>query len=144
MVSRSTPAIVLGPTGNMQGTYNVFNLCTGKKIKRRKLTVMPMPDSVIAQVERLGQKNATPNMFDFSDRNGVLFEWNDDVDERLRAVAAVEGGAHLSNPSRDEGHPVCRDHRAGPAPRARLPAPAPTRSQLATTKTQNSIRAMLK
>ena len=84
MVSRSTRAIVLGPTGNMQGTYKVFNLRTGKKIKRRKLTVMPMPDSVIAQVERLGQRNAAPNMFDFSDRNGVLFEWNEDVDSNIR------------------------------------------------------------
>ena len=33
MVSCSTPAIVLGPMGNIQGTYKVFNLCTGKKIK---------------------------------------------------------------------------------------------------------------
>jgi hypothetical protein len=54
MVSRSTPAIILGPTGNMQGMYKVFNLRTGKKIQRRKLTVMPMPDLVITQVERLG------------------------------------------------------------------------------------------
>ena len=42
---------------------------------------MPMPDTVIAQVEHLGCTNATPNMFDFSDRNGVLFEWNEDIDK---------------------------------------------------------------
>ncbi len=86
MVSRSTPAIVLGPTGNIQGTYKVFNLRTGKKIKQRKIMVMPMPDTVIAQVERLGHTNATPNMFDFSDRNGVLFEWNKDVDETPEGI----------------------------------------------------------
>ncbi len=86
MVSCSTPAIVLGLMGNKQGTYKVFNLRTGKKIKRQKLTVMPMPDSVIAQVERLGQKNTTPNMFNFLDRNGVLFEWNEDVDERPEGI----------------------------------------------------------
>ena len=40
-----------------------------------------MPDSVIRQVEQLGRANARPNMFDFSDRNGVLFEWNEDLDE---------------------------------------------------------------
>ena len=33
MVSCLTPAIVLGLTGNIQGTYKVFNLHTGKKIK---------------------------------------------------------------------------------------------------------------
>ena len=33
MVSRLTLAIVLGPAGNIQGTYEVFNLHTGRKIK---------------------------------------------------------------------------------------------------------------
>ena len=47
---------------------------------------MPMPDTVIAQVERLGRTNATPNMFNFSDRNGVLFEWNEDVDETPKGI----------------------------------------------------------
>ncbi len=41
MMSRSTPFIVLGPTGNLQGTYKFFSL----KIKRRQLTRYPMPDS---------------------------------------------------------------------------------------------------
>jgi hypothetical protein len=47
MVTCSTPAIVLGPTGNLQGTYKFFSLETGKKIKHRKLMAYPMPDSVI-------------------------------------------------------------------------------------------------
>jgi hypothetical protein len=34
MITRMTPAIVLGPTGYFQGTYIFFNLETGKKIKR--------------------------------------------------------------------------------------------------------------
>jgi hypothetical protein len=33
MVTCSTPVIVLGPTGNLQGTNNFFNTITGKKIK---------------------------------------------------------------------------------------------------------------
>jgi hypothetical protein len=36
MVTQSTPAIVLGPMGNLQGTYKFFSLETGKKIKCRK------------------------------------------------------------------------------------------------------------
>ncbi len=73
MVSRSTPAIVLGPTGNLQGTYKLFSLKTGKKIKRRKLTAYPMPDLVIKKVEAFGKSSS--GVFNFSDRNGILFEW---------------------------------------------------------------------
>jgi hypothetical protein len=81
MISRTTHAIVLGPTGNLQGTYKFFSLETGKKIKRRQFSSYPMPDTVIARVERYGKENALPGIFDFADRNGVLFEWNDNVDE---------------------------------------------------------------
>ncbi len=35
MVTCSAPAIVLGPMGNLQGTYKFFSLETGKKIKCR-------------------------------------------------------------------------------------------------------------
>ena len=34
MATRASPAIVLGPTGNLQGTYKLLSLNTGKKIKR--------------------------------------------------------------------------------------------------------------
>jgi hypothetical protein len=79
MVTRSTPAIVLGPTGNLQGTYKFFSLETGKKIKRRKLTAYPMPDSVIKKVEAFGKSSL--GVFNFANRNGILFEWNKVVDE---------------------------------------------------------------
>ena len=72
MVSRSTPAIVLGLTGNLQGTYKFFNLETGKKIKRRQFTPYPMPDTVIKKVEAFGKSSL--GAFDFADRNGILFE----------------------------------------------------------------------
>jgi hypothetical protein len=52
MTMRTTPAIVLGPTGNLQGTYNFFSLETGKKIKQPKFTPYPMPDLVIRGVEK--------------------------------------------------------------------------------------------
>jgi hypothetical protein len=84
MVTCSTPAIVLGPTGNLQGTYKFFSLETGKKIKRRKLMAYPMPDLVIKQVEALGKSSS--GVFDFADRNGILFEWNEVVDECLEGI----------------------------------------------------------
>jgi hypothetical protein len=80
MVSHTSPAIVLGPTGNIQGSYKLLNLATGKKIKCRQFTKYQMPDSVILKIETMGNQHM-PGVFNFSDRNGVLFEWNDDVDK---------------------------------------------------------------
>lgn len=81
MVSRATPAIVLGSTGNLQGTYKFFSLTTGAKIKRRQFTRYPMPDSVIAKVEQFARAGMAPGALDFADRSGILFEWNEEIDE---------------------------------------------------------------
>ncbi len=80
MVSCTSPAIVLGPTGNIQGLYKLLNLATGKKIKCQQFTKYSMPDSVILKIETMRNQHL-PGVFDFSDRNGVLFEWNDNVNE---------------------------------------------------------------
>ncbi|KAL3810038.1 hypothetical protein ACHAXA_000207 [Cyclostephanos tholiformis] len=89
MASRTSPAIVLGPTGNLQGTYKLLSLTTGKKLKRRNFTPCPMPDSIIKTVEAMGHDNA-PHTFDFSDRNGILFEWNEDVDEQVEHIVTED------------------------------------------------------
>jgi hypothetical protein len=65
MVTRSTPAIVLGPTDNLQRTYKFFSLATGKKVKHRAFTPYPMPDSVIKKVEAYAKSTALPGIFDF-------------------------------------------------------------------------------
>ena len=90
MVTCSTPAIVLGPTGNLQGTYKFLSLTTGKKVKRRAFTLYPMPDSVIKKVEAYGKSTTHPGMFDFADRNGILFEWNEEVDEFPEGIVNIE------------------------------------------------------
>jgi hypothetical protein len=90
MTTRSTPAIVLGPTGNLQGTYKFLNLVTGKKVKRRAFTPYPMPDSVIKKVEAYGKSTTLPGIFDFADRNGILFEWNKEVDECPEGIIDIE------------------------------------------------------
>jgi hypothetical protein len=38
-----------------------------------------MPDSVIKKVEAFGKSSS--GVFNFADRNGILFEWNEVVDE---------------------------------------------------------------
>jgi hypothetical protein len=90
MVTRSTPAIVLGPTGKLQGTYKFLSLATGQKVKRRAFTPYPMPDSVIKKVEAYGKSTALPGIFDFADRNGILFEWNKEVDDCPKGIVDTE------------------------------------------------------
>jgi hypothetical protein len=90
MVTRSTPAIVLGPTGNLQGTYKFLSLATGKKVKRRAFTPYPMPDSVIKKVEAYGKSATLPDIFGFAVRNGILFEWNEEVDEFPEEIIDIE------------------------------------------------------
>ena len=47
MVARTHACIALGPTGNLLGTVKFYCLATGRVLKRRSLTVIPMPDRII-------------------------------------------------------------------------------------------------
>jgi hypothetical protein len=90
MVTRSTPGIVLSPTGNLQGTYKFFSLATGKKVKCRAFMPYPMPDSVIKKVKAYAKSTALQGIFDFADRNGILFNWNEEVDESPKGTVKVK------------------------------------------------------
>ncbi len=89
MVTHSNSAIVLNPTGNLQGTYKFLSLATGKKVKRQAFTPYPMPDSVIKKVEAY-KKIALPGIVDFANRNGIFFEWNEEVDECPEGIVDIE------------------------------------------------------
>jgi hypothetical protein len=56
-IARTKGAIALGPSGNIQGGFKFMALNTGKKIVRRNWDVTPMPDTVIARVNKLGKDN---------------------------------------------------------------------------------------
>ena len=64
------------PNRQPAGHVKFFSLATGKKIKQQKMMAYPMPNLIIKKAEQLGKANAIPNAFDFLDRNGVLFELN--------------------------------------------------------------------
>ena len=81
MVTCSTPATVPGLTGNLQGTYKLLSLAMGKKAKQHTFTPYPMPDLVIRKVKALEKLTALPGSFDFTDSNGILIEWNEEVDK---------------------------------------------------------------
>ena len=56
MVTHSTPAIVLGPTGILQGTYKFLSLATGKKVKQQAFTPYPIPDSHQKRLKRMANR----------------------------------------------------------------------------------------
>jgi hypothetical protein len=53
MESRTTRAINLGPTGNIQGTHRFLSLKTGELIVRCKWMELPIPSDVISHSEEL-------------------------------------------------------------------------------------------
>jgi hypothetical protein len=80
MRSRTFGPLSLGLTGNIQGTYNFMSLLTGRLIKARLFTPLPMPDDVIMQVERMGtfnfafKLNETDNEYLRTDNEDVSLE----------------------------------------------------------------------
>jgi hypothetical protein len=81
MAPRTHAAIALGPTGNLQGSVKFYCITTGRKMKRRSFTPMPMPDHVIQRVNAIGKQERQGRTFRFLNRRGEPFEWTDEVPE---------------------------------------------------------------
>jgi hypothetical protein len=90
MVTCSTPEIVLGSMGNLQGTYKFFSLVMGKKVKRHAFTPNPMPDLVIRKVKVYGKSTALPGSFNFTHRNGMLFKWNEEINKFPEGIVKIK------------------------------------------------------
>jgi hypothetical protein len=65
MASRTHVAIALGPTGNLQGSVKFYCITTGRILKRRSFTPMPMPDHVIQRVNMIGSERSRVKHFGF-------------------------------------------------------------------------------
>ena len=68
--ARTLGAICLGPTGNDQGGYKFMSLKTEEKITRYSWDELPMPDSVIARVNKLAKDQ--PEDLIFTNKKGEL------------------------------------------------------------------------
>ena len=68
---RTQGAICPGPAGNLQGTYNLFSLLSGKKITHRKFTEVPMPTIVMKQVAVMPIAKKKNEGHIFENRTGV-------------------------------------------------------------------------
>jgi len=66
MKARTRGALSLGPSGNLQGGHKFLVLNTGKTISRRQWTEIPMSDTVITRVNKLG--HSQPEDFVFTIR----------------------------------------------------------------------------
>ena len=67
--------------GNLQGTVKFYCLTTGRVLKRREFTAMPMPDRIIKRVNTIGQREKQGRDFRFLDRRKEPYEWTDSVPE---------------------------------------------------------------
>ena len=82
---RTSYAIALNPTANLQGSYRFLSLATGKSISRRRwtelpITELPITNDVIARVHglALAEKTYDPTASNF------LFEWAPNMPVDLR------------------------------------------------------------
>jgi Reverse transcriptase (RNA-dependent DNA polymerase)/Zinc knuckle len=80
MLSRTTGAIALRPTGNIQGSHYFMSLTTGCRLNRYKWTVLPMPQDVIDRVHTLAQQQHDIPGLMFLDRTGEPLPEHDDID----------------------------------------------------------------
>jgi len=67
--------------GNLQGSVKFFCLTTGRILKRRSFTALPMPDRVIKRVNDIGLREKQGRTFRFLNRRGEPYEWTDSVPE---------------------------------------------------------------
>ncbi len=85
MESRTTGAISLGTTGNIQGTYRFLNLQTGEIIVRRTWNELPIPLDVIDRVDEI-----TANEPDYE--NDINIEEDDAEEDDTNQNQNLENG----------------------------------------------------
>jgi hypothetical protein len=81
MVPRTHKDIALGPTGNLQGTVKFYCLNTGRVLKRHSFMPLPMPNSIIQQVNTIGLKEKQGRSFQFLNRHKEPYKWTNKVPE---------------------------------------------------------------
>jgi hypothetical protein len=76
MLTRGTLSICLGLTGNLQGSYHFLSLVTGKLIKHRRFTELPIPQAAIDRVAHFAKNSPSPDLV-FADRYCQPYDWPD-------------------------------------------------------------------
>ena len=101
---RTFAGIYLSVTGNIQGAKKVFDLVTGTVKKPRSVTVLPMPDCAISQVNTWGKKyqeEEKKNKLEFLNCAKLQYNW--DNDELEESEGLIEELAHPGLPAQFPG-----------------------------------------
>jgi hypothetical protein len=81
MITRTTGAIALRPTGNSQGGYYFYSLTTGRVLNRNNWTPLPLPQDVIDRVHTLARRAAANAALTFGNGYGEPIPDDDDDDD---------------------------------------------------------------
>ena len=107
MKARAYPALLLGPTGNIQGTIKAYDLTTGRVKKPRTFTPYPIPDRVIKAVNKIGLRDQTKTQerrLELRNRRNERFDWdNDELIEDEREMESRRSIAHPEIPANPPG-----------------------------------------
>ena len=103
---RRQGAICLGPIGNLQGTYNLFLLRSGKKITCGQLKEVPTPKIVMKQVAAMALDEKQNEVLIFENRAGAtvndIFPDDEANEEFNRIYGNITGVDCESDPPEQE------------------------------------------
>jgi hypothetical protein len=101
--ARTTGAIALTPPGNAQGGFYFLSLVTGRRLARQQWDKLPMPDGVIAAVERMAEDEGQPLI----GHTAPLLEWSPGV-----AIEDEDPAPELQAEPEDGNKPFFEDEYA--------------------------------
>jgi len=97
MVSHTSGAIALRPSGNAQGSYYFLNLHSGKRIIRNNWTVLLMPNEVINTIHQLAAACKKYKGIAFMDKDGnIINDANDDGEGNIE-ITGVEDSMYSTD-----------------------------------------------
>ena len=95
---RAVSALVMGPTGNAQGSYKFYNLDSGRQLVANQFVLLPMPREVIDRVHAIADSQNMPADLLFTDADGNIIG----DDDPSTAPPPVPAEDHRSVNPRDD------------------------------------------
>jgi len=96
MTARTSGAIALRPTGNIQGTHYFLNVSSGRCVTRNNWTALPMPNEVIHAIHRLAAACKKYKEIVFTDSRGKIIDDNSPEHEtEIEEITGVGNTTYL-------------------------------------------------
>jgi len=90
MMARTSGAIALRPTGNIQGSHYFLNVIWGRRVARNNWMALPMPNEIIHAVHRLAAACKKYKGIVFTDSKGKIIDDNSpEKDEDIIEITGV-------------------------------------------------------